>query len=166
VTGFDIDRDRVRAVQEGRSYLVDISDGDLAAVVGPGTLTATDDFQRLGEQDALLICVPTPLGKSKAPDLSYIISAVDSIRPRLRRGQLVVLESTTYPGTTTEVVLPALESSGLRAGVDFHRASRPSASIRETPPTRPRRFPGWSAESPPSAPSWPAASTGGSPPTW
>ena len=90
-----------------------------------GTLTATDDFQRLEDQDALLICVPTPLGKSKAPDLSYIISAVDSIRPRLRRGQLVVLESTTYPGTTREVVLPALESTGLRAGVDFHLCFSP-----------------------------------------
>src|SRR5262245_51748002 len=118
VTGFDIDSNRVRAVRDGRSYLVDISDGDLSAVLGAGTLTATDDFQRLADQDVLLICVPTPLGKSKAPDLSYIISAVDSIRPRLRRGQLVVLESTTYPGTTREVVLPALESSGLRAGVD------------------------------------------------
>jgi UDP-N-acetyl-D-glucosamine dehydrogenase len=125
VTGFDIDHDRVRAVQEGRSYLVDISDGDLAAVVGNNRLTATADFQRLGEQDALLICVPTPLGKSKAPDLSYIINAVDAIRPRLRRGQLVVLESTTYPGTTTEVVLPALESTGLRAGSDFHLCFSP-----------------------------------------
>src|SRR5262245_33845502 len=125
VTGFDVDGDRVRAVREGRSYLVDISDDDLSAVLGAGTLTATDDFQALADQDALLICVPTPLGKSKAPDLSYIISAVDSIRPRLRRGQLVVLESTTYPGTTREVVLPALESTGLRAGVDFHLCFSP-----------------------------------------
>jgi UDP-N-acetyl-D-glucosamine dehydrogenase len=125
VTGFDIDRDRVDAVQEGRSYLVDISDEELAAVVRSGQLTATDDFERLGDQDVLLICVPTPLSKSKAPDLSYIIGAVDSIRPRLRRGQLVVLESTTYPGTTTEVVLPALESTGLRAGIDFHLCFSP-----------------------------------------
>src|SRR5262245_42534915 len=103
VTGFDIDGERVRAVREGRSYLVDILDADLGAVVRAGTLTATDDFEGLEAQDALLICVPTPLSKSKAPDLTYIVSAVDSIRPRLRREQLVVLESTTYPGTTTEV---------------------------------------------------------------
>jgi UDP-N-acetyl-D-glucosamine dehydrogenase len=125
VTGFDIDPDRVRAVQAGRSYLVDISDQDLTGVVRAGALAATDDFGGLGEQDVLLICVPTPLGKSKAPDLSYIISAVEAIRPRLRRGQLVVLESTTYPGTTTEVVLPALESTGLRAGLDFHLCFSP-----------------------------------------
>ncbi len=125
VTGFDIDGERVRAVQDGRSYLVDISDEDLANVVRAGTLTATDDFTRIGEQDVLIICVPTPLGKSKAPDLSYIVSAVDAIRPRLHRGQLVILESTTYPGTTTEVVMPALESTGLRAGVDFHLCFSP-----------------------------------------
>jgi UDP-N-acetyl-D-glucosamine dehydrogenase len=125
VTGFDIDGERVRAVQDGRSYLVDITDEDVATVVRAGTLTATDDFTRIGEQDVLIICVPTPLGKSKAPDLSYIVSAVDAIRPRLHRGQLVILESTTYPGTTSEVVRPALESTGLRAGVDFHLCFSP-----------------------------------------
>lgn len=125
VTGFDIDADRVHAVREGRSYLVDISDAELAAVGRAGTLTATTDFERLADQDVLLICVPTPLGKSKAPDLSFIVNAVDSIRPRLRQGQLVVLESTTYPGTTTEVVLPALQSTGLRAGSDFHLCFAP-----------------------------------------
>ena len=125
VTGFDIDPGRVRAVQDGRSYLVDIADADLTSVVRAGSLAATTDFQLLAAQDALLICVPTPLSKSKAPDLSFILSAVESIRPRLRRGQLVVLESTTYPGTTTEVVLPALEASGLRAGLDFHLCFSP-----------------------------------------
>src|SRR5262245_60086270 len=79
VTGFDIDQARVHAVQAARSYLVDIADADLAAVVEPGALTATDDFARLADQDAILICVPTPLSKSKAPDLSFILSAVDSI---------------------------------------------------------------------------------------
>jgi UDP-N-acetyl-D-glucosamine dehydrogenase len=125
VTGFDIDGERVRAVQDGRSYLIDITDVDLATVVRAGTLTATDDFTRIDAQDVLIICVPTPLGKTKAPDLSYIVSAVDAIRRRLRRGQLVILESTTYPGTTTEVVMPALESTGLRAGVDFHLCFSP-----------------------------------------
>jgi UDP-N-acetyl-D-glucosamine dehydrogenase len=125
VTGFDIDADRVAAVQAARSYLVDIGDADLAAVVHSGALTATTDFQRLHDQDALLICVPTPLSKSKAPDLSFILSAVDAICARLRPGQLVVLESTTYPGTTTEVVRPALEASGLHVGGDFHLCFSP-----------------------------------------
>jgi UDP-N-acetyl-D-glucosamine dehydrogenase len=125
VTGFDVDAERVRAVRDGRSYLVDISDEELAGAVGGGTLSATGDFGELARQDALLICVPTPLGKSKAPDLSYIVSAIEAIRPRLRRGQLIVLESTTYPGTTTEVVMPALESTGLRAGIDFHLCFSP-----------------------------------------
>ena len=150
VTGFDIDGERVRAVREGRSYLVDVSDADLAAVLRAGTLTATDDFQLLGEQDILLICVPTPLGKSKAPDLSYIVSAVEAIRPRLRRGQLVVLESTTYPGTTREVVLPALESTGLRAGVDFHLCFSPErinpGDTAHPPSTIPRVVGGATAE--------------------
>ena len=125
VTGFDIDPERVAAVQAGRSYLVDIADADLARMVDSGTLVATSDFQRLAEQDVLLICVPTPLSKSKAPDLSFIISAIDAIRPHLRPGQLVVLESTTYPGTTSEVVRPALETSGLEAGRDFHLCFSP-----------------------------------------
>jgi UDP-N-acetyl-D-glucosamine dehydrogenase len=125
VTGFDIDPARVAAVQAARSYLVDIADADLAAVVDSGTLAATADFHRLHDQDALLICVPTPLSKSKAPDLSFILAAVEAIHPRLRPGQLVVLESTTYPGTTTEVVRPALEASGLTAGRDFHLCFSP-----------------------------------------
>jgi UDP-N-acetyl-D-glucosamine dehydrogenase len=125
VTGFDVDASRVRDVQAGRSYLVDITDQELTTAVASGKLRATGDFSLLEQQDALLICVPTPLGKSKAPDLSYIVSAVDAIRPRLRQDQLIVLESTTYPGTTTEVVLPALESTGLRAGTDFHLCFSP-----------------------------------------
>jgi UDP-N-acetyl-D-glucosamine dehydrogenase len=125
VTGFDIDPARVAAVQHARSYLVDIADADLAAVVTPGTLTATADFDRLAAQDVLLICVPTPLSKSKAPDLSFILAALDAIRPRLRPGHLVVLESTTYPGTTAEVVRPALEAPGLAAGADFHLCFSP-----------------------------------------
>jgi UDP-N-acetyl-D-glucosamine dehydrogenase len=125
VAGFDVDEARVAAVQAGRSYIVDVGDARLAEVVGAGRLRATTDTSLLAEMDAILICVPTPLGKTKAPDLSCIVSAVDAIRPRLRAGQLVVLESTTYPGTTTEVVRPALEASGLRAGHDFHLCFAP-----------------------------------------
>jgi UDP-N-acetyl-D-glucosamine dehydrogenase len=119
VTGFDVDAGRVEAVQAGRSYLVDISDQDLRQAVGNGTLRATRDFGLLAEMDAILICVPTPLSKTKSPDLSYIVGAVDAIRSRLRRGQLIVLESTTYPGTTREVLLTALEPTGLAVGTDF-----------------------------------------------
>ena len=124
-TGFDIDADRVRRVQAGRSYLVDVTDEDLGPAVASGKLTATGDMSRLSEVDAILICVPTPLGKTRAPDLSYIVSAVDAIRQRLRPGQLIVLESTTYPGTTLEVVLPALESTGLKVGTDFYLCFSP-----------------------------------------
>ena len=125
VTGFDVDPERVAQVQAGSSYLVDISDDDLATIVVDGRLHATQDFSELAAMDAILICVPTPLGKTKAPDLSYIVSAVDAIRARLRAGQLVVLESTTYPGTTSEVVRAALESTGLAAGRDFHLCFSP-----------------------------------------
>jgi UDP-N-acetyl-D-glucosamine dehydrogenase len=138
VTGFDIDEERVRAVQEARSYLVDVSDVELARAVGEQGLRATSDFGLLDGMDAVLICVPTPLGKTKAPDLSYIMSAVDAIRPRLRAGQLVVLESTTYPGTTSEVVRPALETSGLTAGREFHLCFSPeriNPGDRQHPPS-------------------------------
>jgi hypothetical protein len=120
VTGFDVDVQRIQNIQVGHSYLVDISDQRLRLDVESGKLRATSDFSLLKEMDAILIAVPTPLSKTKTPDLSYIISAVEAIRPRLREGQLIILESTTYPGTTNEVVLPSLEGTGLKAGSDFH----------------------------------------------
>jgi UDP-N-acetyl-D-glucosamine dehydrogenase len=138
VTGFDVDAERVAHVRAARSYLVDVTDEQLAEVVHDGRLHATGDFGELAETDAILICVPTPLGKTKAPDLSYIVSAVDAIRPRLRRGHLVVLESTTYPGTTSEIVRSALESSGLSAGRDFSLGFSPeriNPGDRRHPPT-------------------------------
>jgi UDP-N-acetyl-D-glucosamine dehydrogenase len=125
VTGFDIDAARVDGVRARRSYLLDVADADLAEVVDAGRLDATGDFERLARMDAVLICVPTPLSKTKAPDLSFILAAVERIRASLRPGQLIVLESTTYPGTTREVVLPVLESTGLRAGEDFHLCFSP-----------------------------------------
>ena len=125
VTGFDIDEERVRKVQAGTSYLGDVSDADLTREVASGRLHATRDTAEMAEMDAIMICVPTPLSKTKAPDLSYIVSAVDAIRQHLRAGQLVVLESTTYPGTTSEVVLSALESTGLTVGRDFHLCFSP-----------------------------------------
>jgi UDP-N-acetyl-D-glucosamine dehydrogenase len=137
VTGFDIDPVRVQAVMTGRSYLVDIADEDLSGAVKTGRLTATQDLDLLGRMDAILICVPTPLSKTKSPDLSYIVSAVEAIRLRLRVGQLIVLESTTYPGTTWEVVLPALEPTGLVVGRDFYLCFSPeriNPGDRQHPP--------------------------------
>jgi UDP-N-acetyl-D-glucosamine dehydrogenase len=125
VTGFDIDTERVSRVLAGSSYLVDVSDDDLAREVAAGRLKATVDSEQLAQMDAVLICVPTPLSKTKAPDLSYILSAVEAIRQHMRAGQLIVLESTTYPGTTSEVVLSALESTGLVVGRDFHLCFSP-----------------------------------------
>jgi UDP-N-acetyl-D-glucosamine dehydrogenase len=139
VTGFEVDTERARSVAAGRSYLVDVTDEELAGVVRAGRLQATTDFARLADMDAILICVPTPLGKTKAPDLSFIMSALEEIRPRLRRDQLVVLESTTYPGTTSEVVLATLESTGLRAGTDFHLCFSPeriNPGDKANPPAR------------------------------
>jgi UDP-N-acetyl-D-glucosamine dehydrogenase len=117
VTGVDLNETRVRAIQERRSYLVDVP----AERYGPleGRLHATADYSAVAELDALTICVPTPLSKTRSPDLSYIVSAAESVAANLRPGQLVVLQSTTYPGTTEEIVLPILEREGGEVGSDF-----------------------------------------------
>ncbi|MCX7856248.1 MAG: nucleotide sugar dehydrogenase, partial [Anaerolineae bacterium] len=125
VVGIDVDEGKVAALNAGRSYIGDISDEDLRPHVVSGRLRATTDYDVLRETDAIFICVPTPYDAQRAPDLSYIRAAAEGIRPRLRPGQLVVLQSTTYPGTTEEVVQPILEASGLRAGVDFYLAFSP-----------------------------------------
>jgi UDP-N-acetyl-D-glucosamine dehydrogenase len=125
VTGFDVDAFKVTELNAGRSYILDVSTEDVAASVNAGRLRATADMSALHDMDAIDICVPTPLRKTRDPDLSYVIQAVDAVKARLRAGQLVILESTTYPGTTDEVVQPALEEGGLKAGVDFHLAFSP-----------------------------------------
>ena len=125
VTGFEIDAKRVATLNAGRSYIQDVPTRDVRDHVRSGRLTATLDFDRLRSMDAIDICVPTPLRKTRDPDVSYIVSAVEEIAKRLRRGQLVVLESTTYPGTTDELVRPMLEERGLRAGRDFFLAFSP-----------------------------------------
>jgi UDP-N-acetyl-D-glucosamine dehydrogenase len=117
--GFDISERVVAVVNRGESHIGDISSDVLRAYVGEGLLSATTDFSRLAECDAVSICVPTPLNKTKDPDLSYVVDATERILATLRPGQLVILESTTYPGTTREVVLPALEESGMKAANDF-----------------------------------------------
>ncbi len=125
VVGFDIQQKRVDSVNKGQSYIADVGSERLSAAVERSMLEATTDQSRLKEVDAILICVPTPLTTTKEPDLSYVIYESEQISKYLRRGQLVVLESTTYPGTTREVVLPILEQSGLRAGQDFYLAYSP-----------------------------------------
>ena len=109
----------------GISYIKDITDEKLNNLVSQNHLFATSDFSKLSQMDALSICVPTPLSKTKDPDMSYILSAVELIKTHLRKGQLIILESTTYPGTTEEVILPKLEESGLKVGEDFFLAFSP-----------------------------------------
>ena len=125
VLGFDIRQGNVDAVNRGASYIGDVSDDDLASVVRAGRLEATVDQSRLTEVDAICICVPTPLTPTKDPDLSYIVFESGEIAKHLRPGQLVVLESTTYPGTTRNVVQTSLEKPGLKCGTDFYLAYSP-----------------------------------------
>jgi UDP-N-acetyl-D-glucosamine dehydrogenase len=124
-TGIDLDARKVNAVNEGRSYIPDVATADVMALKQAGRLDATADFSIVRELDTINICVPTPLRKTKDPDMSYIVSAVEAIAKNLHKGMLIVLESTTYPGTTDEVVQPLLEATGLKAGVDFFLAFSP-----------------------------------------
>ena len=123
--GFDISPEKTESINQGRSYIEDIPENKLAPLVRKGRIRATTDFSELGMVDLISICVPTPLRKTKDPDISYILAAVDQIKRNLRRGQVIVLESTTYPGTTNEAVLPVLESTGLKVGHDFFLAFSP-----------------------------------------
>jgi UDP-N-acetyl-D-glucosamine dehydrogenase len=125
VTGLDVDASKIAQINAGLSYIPDVPSEDLAAQVRAGRLSATTDMSQLGAMDAIDICVPTPLRKTKDPDLSYIVRAVEGVVATLKRGQLVILESTTYPGTTDEVVQPMLEAKGLTADVDFFLAFSP-----------------------------------------
>ncbi|HZB25207.1 MAG TPA: nucleotide sugar dehydrogenase [Vicinamibacterales bacterium] len=124
-TGIDLDERKIQAIEEGRSYIPDVSTSDVAALRKAGKLDATTDFSVVRQLDTINICVPTPLRKTKDPDMSYIVSAVESIAKHLHPGMLIVLESTTYPGTTDEVVQPLLEATGLKAGRDFFIAFSP-----------------------------------------
>jgi UDP-N-acetyl-D-glucosamine dehydrogenase len=124
-TGIDLDASKVAAINQGRSYIDDVQTADVSALHAQGRLRATTDFDVLHELDTINICVPTPLRKTKDPDLSFIVAAVEQIAPRLRPGMLVILESTTYPGTTEELVLPILEHGGLKGGKDFFLAFSP-----------------------------------------
>jgi UDP-N-acetyl-D-glucosamine dehydrogenase len=125
VTGFDLAADKVDAVNRGESYVKDVATERLAPLVKAGRLRASRDFDALADCDAIVICVPTPLGKTKDPDLTMVVDAARAIAKRLRAGQLVVLESTTYPGTTEELILPILEERGLKVGESFFLAFSP-----------------------------------------
>jgi UDP-N-acetyl-D-glucosamine dehydrogenase len=130
VIGFDVDPAKIEALQRGENYLKHLGETLVRDMKLAGRFNATAEFSRLAEADAVIICVPTPLGDHREPDLSYVRKTADEIARRLRPGQLVVLESTTYPGTTRQIVLPALESRGLRCGTDFFLAFSPE---REDP---------------------------------
>ncbi|MFA6093928.1 MAG: nucleotide sugar dehydrogenase [Elusimicrobiota bacterium] len=125
VLGVDVDEKKVRGLKAGRSYILDVPSADIREVLRAGRLRASAGFSGLSSCDAVIICVPTPLRKTKEPDVSYILEAAKGVAPQLRKGMLVVLESTTYPGTTRELVQPLFEAGGLKAGSDFHLAFSP-----------------------------------------
>lgn len=125
VWGIDIDKDRVTRLKKGQSYILGLKPSDIVTLQKDGSIIFTSLLSNIKKLDAFLICVPTPLLKTKEPDVSFIISAAEMIKKYMKRGQVVVLESTTYPGTTEEVVLPILESTGLKENRDFYLAFSP-----------------------------------------
>lgn len=139
--GFDTDAERAASLNTGTSHIGDVSSGRVAAMAVAGRLTATTDPESLRRADVVFVCVPTPFDRAKTPDLSFVRAAMDTVASVLHSGVLVVLQSTTFPGTTTEVCLPLLEGVGLRAGVDFHLAFSPERvdpgnttwTVRNTP---------------------------------
>src|ERR1051325_6849617 len=124
-TGFEVDQAKANQINAGTSYIGDVPSRKVKEVVDAKRLRATTDFSHLSECDAIIICVPTPLRKTKEPDVSYILAAAEEIEKRLRRGHLIILESTTYPGTTDEVLLPMFEAKGLKLDEDFLLAFSP-----------------------------------------
>ena len=123
--GFEVDAKKANEINAGRSYIVDVPDENVKKCINAGKLTATTDFSKLADCDVIIICVPTPLRKTKDPDMSYIIAAGEEIQKYMRRGQLVILESTTYPGTTDEVLQPMFEEKGFKLDEDFLLAFSP-----------------------------------------
>ena len=125
VTGLDVSTSKVKHLNAGRSDVADIKDERLHAALSSGFLSITSQYEALAESDVIIICVPTPLSKTKDPDMTFIVAAVEGLKPHLRKGQLVILESTTYPGTTDELILPILHDTGLVVGQDFSLAFSP-----------------------------------------
>ncbi len=141
VTGIDIDEKRVKELMRGRSYIQDVPTSEVRAQVRAGRFTATTDFSVLRKADTVNICVPTPLSKQRDPDVSYIVSASEQVKKYLHKGQLVVLESTTYPGTTEELILPMLRETGMVAGEDFFLAFSPERVDPGNPKFNTRNIP-------------------------
>ena len=141
VTGIDLVKEKVDCVNSGVSYVLDVAGEILRSVVSANKMRATQSLSAVEGLDTLNICVPTPLRKNKDPDLSYVIAAVEAIRIHIRPGQLIILESTTYPGTTREVVLPILEESGLKVGQDFFLAYSPERVDPANPTYTTRNIP-------------------------
>ncbi len=125
VIGYDILQGVCDGLNAGKSHIKDVSDREVAELRAANLFEATTDASRFKEVDAISICVPTPLSKQKDPDVSYIVAATETVKTTLHRGQVIILESTTYPGTTREIMLPALESTGLKVGEDFFLAFSP-----------------------------------------
>jgi len=125
VIGIDIDQHKIATVAKGKSYVRDIPEKTISNLVKNGLFTASSSFSPLEKTDAAFICVPTPLNKTKDPDISYILDAANQIKKYLHKGQLVVLEITTYPGTTRELILPILEETGLKIVIVFYLAFSP-----------------------------------------
>ncbi len=140
-TGFDVDPAKIKALNAGESYLKHISKDAIADLQSEGTFAITSDFSGLADVDAIIICVPTPLSDDHGPDLSYVVSSTEEIARHLRPGQLVALESTTYPGTTAEVMRPILEAGGLKSGADFFLAYSPEREDPGNPTHETRTIP-------------------------
>ncbi|MBI4368175.1 MAG: nucleotide sugar dehydrogenase [Candidatus Omnitrophica bacterium] len=141
IIGIDIDSQKVAQILRAESYIQDVSSGDIEKLLGRAKLSATTDFSVIRSLDTVNICVPTPLGKSKDPDISYIVSVAGEIKKYLHEGMLVILESTTYPGTTEEVILPMLEETGLKVGKDFFLAFSPERIDPANPVYNTRNIP-------------------------
>ena len=146
VSGIDLNEARVRRLQHGRSYIQDVPTAAVRHLTRAGRLSATSDFSVLRHVDAVNVCVPTPLSKHRDPDVSHVVAAAEQVAKYLHPGMLVVLESTTYPGTTDELILPLLEKTGMKVVATSFSLSRPSASIPGIPSSTPGTFPRWWAE--------------------
>jgi UDP-N-acetyl-D-glucosamine dehydrogenase len=144
VLGFDIDDQRIADLNAGESPIKHIPSKDIAAMAAGG-FEATSDFSRIGEVEAIIICVPTPLSRHREPDLSYIVETMKAVTPHMRAGQMLSLESTTWPGTTEEVLRPFIDSRGFTIGEDFFSSTLRNAKIPATPTSAPTPFPRLSA---------------------
>ena len=145
IVGFDIDQEKVKLLNAGKSYIKHINESDIATMAS-NDFTATTDFSKISEMDAIVICVPTPLSVHNEPDLSYIYGTLESIKPYLKENQLLVLESTTYPGTTEEEIVPVIEKVGFEVGANFHVGYSPEREDPGNQDFTTKTIPRWSAD--------------------